>query len=92
MVDEVELEDVAAARGDDRVHADAGEVRAEHRAPGDVRLGVGGADDVPPGGRADDEPGEVEEERDPERQPVHVGEVVEERLGRVDDPSHGGSA
>ena len=39
LVDEVELEDVAAARRDDRVHADAGEVGAEDRA---ARHGVSG--------------------------------------------------
>jgi hypothetical protein len=92
MVDEVELEDVAAARGDDRIDADAGEVGAEHRAARDEDVGVGGADDVPPGGDTDDQAGELEAERDPERHPVHLGEVVEERPGGVDDASHGGSA
>jgi hypothetical protein len=64
VVDEVELEDVAAARRDDRIDADACEVGAEHRAARDEDVGVGGADDVPPGGDTDDQAGELEAEGD----------------------------
>ena len=89
VVDEIELEDVSRPGGDDRVHADAGEVGAPDRPAGNGQVGIGGADDVPPRRHAGQQPEQVEPERDRERQPVDVREVVEERPRGVDDLPHG---
>jgi hypothetical protein len=91
-VDGVQLEDITGPGGDDRVDADAGQVRAGDRSPGDDEVGVRGLDDVPPRRHSREESKRVEAERDRERYPVDIGQVVEERLSRVDDLSHGNGA
>ena len=48
-VSEVDAEHVAAAHRDDSVDPDSGDVRAEHRRPGDPLVRVCGGDHVPPG-------------------------------------------
>jgi hypothetical protein len=88
VLDEVELEQVAAAGRDDRVDAHSGEVGAEYRSPRNLELGVGRPEDVPPRRGPRGEPEEVEAERDRERQPVDVRQVVEELPGCVDDLAH----
>src|SRR5438034_11785800 len=85
---EVQPEQVAASRGEDRVHADSGEVRAGDAAPRHARALVRGDEDVAPGGDADDEPQQVEEKADPERRPADGREMLEERADGVDDLAH----
>jgi hypothetical protein len=92
VLDEVELEQVAAAGRDDCVHAHAGEVCAEHRPPRNRQLGVCGAEDVPPRRRAGEQAQELEAERDRQRQPMDVRQVVEELPGCVDDLAHADAA
>ena len=79
---------VAAARRHDRVDADAGEVRAEDRAPPDEALRVGRGDDVPPGAADAAELEELAEQPQPERGPADVREVVEEDVNVVQNRTH----
>ena len=82
---DVELHDVAAARGRDRVHGHAAPVREEHRPERDPELRVRGADDVLPPAHARGQAEEVEQDREQERPELHRGEVPGERLERVDE-------
>ena len=85
QADEVELQQIAAAGGDQRVEPDAGEIGAGARAPAIARVRVGGAQDRVPGARPQEQVHGVEEERDRERARADLAEPVEERLARVDE-------
>ncbi len=82
---EVELQQVAAAGGDQRVEPDARQVRAGARAPAVAHRRVGGAQDRVPGARPQQQVGGVEEQRDRERGEADVAEPMEERLAGVDE-------
>ena len=88
VLEQVELEHVAASGRDDRVHAHACHVGAVDVAPAHVRLRVRGLDDVAPGACACSGLQQVTEDAERERAPADRGEAVEERPRRVDDPFH----
>ena len=88
VLQEVELEDVSAARRHDRVDPDAREVRAVDPAPPDVRLRVGGLDDVAPRAGADRHLDDVAENRQGQRAPGDRREPLEEGVAGIDDPPH----
>src|SRR5512133_1502001 len=83
-----EPDGVATARWDDRVHADAGEIGAEDRAPANEPLRVRRRDDVPPSAADAAELEELAEQRQPERGPADIREVVEEDPDVVDNALH----
>jgi hypothetical protein len=87
---EVELHDVAAARREDRVDADAGRVGAEDAPPAHVCLGVRLREHVAPRARAGDQLQEVAERSEGERAPAQSAEALDERVGRAGDAVHGG--
>ena len=80
---DVELHDVAAAGGRDRVHADAGPVRAEDVAEGHAGLRIRGADDVLPGAHARRQPEDVHEAAQEERAPADGRDVTPESLDGI---------
>ena len=88
VLDEVDLDHVAAAGGQDRVDPDAGRVRTERAAVLEPAPGVGGAHDVLPGPRAEEQLDHVARERQPECRPLHIGEVVEEDRDRMQKGAH----
>jgi hypothetical protein len=82
-VRQVDLDDVAAAGGQDRVRADARQVGGQDAAPAHAPLGVGGLEDRPPGGRPQHEVRHVERDGDHQDTPVDLCEVVPEGDRRV---------
>ena len=82
-LDEVDLDDVAAARRQDRVDADARDVGAERAAVLEPARGVRGAHDVLPGARPEEQLDHVAGEREPEGRPLDVRQVVEEDRNSV---------
>ena len=84
VLDQVQLDDVAAARRDDRVDADAREVGAEDGPERDLRPRIGGVEDVLPRADAQREPEHLKDDGQRERAPGHGGEGLEERLGSVE--------
>ena len=88
VLDEVHLHDVAAARRDDRVDADAREVGAERGPVLQPLLRIGGAHDRAPGARAEEQLDDVTGDCEPEELPLHRREVVEEDADRVEEVAH----
>src|SRR5262249_52391868 len=76
------------ARRHDRVDADACDVGAEHAAELGLLLRISGAEDRLPRHRAEDEPRQVEAERDREELPADVGEVLAVDLDGVEEVAH----
>ncbi len=81
---EDDADGVTGTGRDDRVDADAGEVRAVDRDPRDAVLRVGGSEDIAPRSARARELQEVAADRERERQEVNRPELVEERIDSVE--------
>ena len=84
-LDEEELDDVAAARGDDVVEAVGGDVRAPDQAVGDPLVGVGGAQRVVQRLRAQREVADERDHPEQQRDQADRREAVEEASDRVEE-------
>ena len=82
---EVDADDVAATRGQDRVHADPGDVGGADRPPPHGPVRVGGGEDVPPRAARAHELHELAADPDEERHDLDLGEEAPEMLGGVPD-------
>jgi hypothetical protein len=83
LLQQVELDDVATTRRNDRIDPDARRVRAERIPVARRVLGIRGGDDVLPGAAAKQQLDEVARDRKAERRPPDIGEMVEEDVDRV---------
>ena len=81
---DVELDHVSGAGRHDRVHADAGHVGAERAPVADLRLRVGGLEDVLPRAGAHEQADHLERDRQEQCAPCHGRERLEEGLGGIE--------
>src|SRR5262249_39399635 len=88
VLDQVELDEIAATRRRDRVDADPGDVRAERAAELQLRARVRRAQDVLPGPGAEEQLGHLAGQRERQRPPLDVGQVVEEDRNRMEEGAH----
>jgi len=86
--DEIELDDVATTRRDDRVDTHSCDVRPERRAELQPRLGIRRVDDRAPRAGAEQQLDDMAGNRVAEELPLHRREVVEENADRVEEMAH----